>query len=193
MIIGALLNLVDCSPCDRYNRSLIDEGRYAFLNYFPIGNTTGKSLLSPTCVNEPFFRAFQWGSDIDIIILDERSCRSVAEDAEINQYCLLTPDFYHPFPTVPDHVAQSLVPSVIDVYNWISWSDVNTTLNWRCREAIFRQNRTMLGQLQKQAFFDALKSSTAKFKIVMHQLPIQEFLINPYDRWEGFPAGKHGC
>jgi len=48
-----------------------------------------------------------------------------------------------------------------------------------------------LGPIQKQAFKDALLNSTAKFKFVLNQDPIQQFWALPYDRWEGYGAERN--
>jgi hypothetical protein len=35
-----------------------------------------------------------------------------------------------------------------------------------------------------------VKRSTARFKVVMNELPIQQYYVLPYDRWEGFEADR---
>jgi alkaline phosphatase D len=60
-----------------------------------------------------------------------------------------------------------------------------------CLEAIFDPGRTLLGPVQKQLFKDALLSSTAKFKFVINEFPIQQFYLFPYDRWEGYGAERN--
>ncbi len=35
-----------------------------------------------------------------------------------------------------------------------------------------------------------VKRSTARFKVIMNELAIQQYYINPYDRWEGFEAER---
>ncbi len=49
----------------------------------------------------------------------------------------------------------------------------------------------MLGPVQKAAFKSALLSSTAKFKFVINEVPIQQFYALPYDRWEGYGAERN--
>ena len=44
----------------------------------------------------------------------------------------------------------------------------------------------MLGPVQKAKFKQDLLNSTAKYKIVISELAIQQFLVLPYDRWEGY-------
>src|SRR4029450_10408342 len=43
----------------------------------------------------------------------------------------------------------------------------------------------------KQAFKSALLNSTAKFKFVINEYPIQQFWALPYDRWEGYGAERN--
>jgi phosphodiesterase/alkaline phosphatase D-like protein len=49
----------------------------------------------------------------------------------------------------------------------------------------------MLGSVQKKRFKSALIGSTAKFKFVISQVPIQQLYALPYDRWEGYAAERN--
>ena len=35
-----------------------------------------------------------------------------------------------------------------------------------------------------------MKRSTARFKVIMNEMPIQQYYVLPYDRWEGFEAER---
>jgi phosphodiesterase/alkaline phosphatase D-like protein len=48
----------------------------------------------------------------------------------------------------------------------------------------------MLGARQLAAFEDAVRSSTATWKVVVNEVPIQQFYALPYDRWEGYAAER---
>jgi len=48
----------------------------------------------------------------------------------------------------------------------------------------------MLGSAQFARFTQALRNSTATFKVVMNEVPIQQFYSLPYDRWEGYEAER---
>jgi hypothetical protein len=48
----------------------------------------------------------------------------------------------------------------------------------------------VLGPVQKNVFKNALLNSTAKFKIVINEYPIQQWWALPYDRWEGYGAER---
>jgi len=59
-----------------------------------------------------------------------------------------------------------------------------------CVEALRDPSRTMLGTEQKAWFKQALLDSDAKFKFIVNEVPMSEFLLLPYDRWEGYPAER---
>jgi phosphodiesterase/alkaline phosphatase D-like protein len=59
-----------------------------------------------------------------------------------------------------------------------------------CLDAIFDPTRTMLGPVQLAAFEQALLNSSATFKLVVNEVPIQQYWALPYDRWEGYGAER---
>ena len=59
-----------------------------------------------------------------------------------------------------------------------------------CLDTIRSPNRTYLGKRQLDRFLKDVKSSTARFKVIMNELPIQQYYVLPYDRWEGFEAER---
>jgi alkaline phosphatase D len=59
-----------------------------------------------------------------------------------------------------------------------------------CQDAINDPSRTMLGSEQKAWFKQALLDSDATFKFIINEVPMSEFLLLPYDRWEGYPAER---
>jgi phosphodiesterase/alkaline phosphatase D-like protein len=179
---GALRNLFkststyafadDHEVVNDYDAETVDPTRYAtgrkaFLEYMPIRE--GVFPHDPSCVGDPMFRKYSWGKDVDIIVLDERSCRS--SEAVAKQAC--NNDLA---PTAPPALRQSF------------GFPPNPPAG--CLDAINQPGRTMLGPVQKQLLKDALLNSTAKFKFVMNQDPIQQFYVVPYDRWEGYGAER---
>ena len=48
----------------------------------------------------------------------------------------------------------------------------------------------MLGARQYAAFTKAIKASTATWKVIVNEVPIQQFYALPYDRWEGYAAER---
>ena len=47
-----------------------------------------------------------------------------------------------------------------------------------------------LGAQQYAAFTKAIKASTATWKVVVNEVPIQQYYALPYDRWEGYEAER---
>ncbi len=140
-------------------------GRQAYFEYLP---TVDAGLpVDPVCAGDPLFKVFQWGSEVDIIILDERSCRS----ADVEAVCLgdLAPTL-----PLPLRLLAGLPPAPPA----------------GCLAALADPTRTYLGPVQKQLFKDALLNSTAQIKIVVNEIPIQQLFVLPYDRWEGYGAER---
>jgi len=48
----------------------------------------------------------------------------------------------------------------------------------------------MLGARQYAAFTRAIKASKASWKVIVNEVPIQQFYALPYDRWEGYAAER---
>ena len=59
-----------------------------------------------------------------------------------------------------------------------------------CVAAIKDPNRTYLGKRQLGRFLSAVRKSSARFKVIMNELPIQQYYALPYDRWEGYEAER---
>ena len=59
-----------------------------------------------------------------------------------------------------------------------------------CLDRIRSQDRTFLGTRQLNRFLTAIKGSNARFKVIMNEMPIQQYYVLPYDRWEGFEAER---
>jgi len=157
------------------------NGRRAFLNYMPVRDT---ALLSdPSCAGDPLYRTFRWGSEVELFFLDERSCRS-ADVGGAADPCL-------------GDLAPALPPDVRDdpPFNlFLVDADPGTPGSQPpagCLNSIFDPSRTMLGPVQKQQFKSDLASSTARFKLVLSELAIQQFFAAPYDRWEGYGAERN--
>jgi len=59
-----------------------------------------------------------------------------------------------------------------------------------CLEGLRDPSRTILGTQQKEWLKQALLDADAKFKFIINEVPISEFILLPYDRWEGYPAER---
>lgn len=158
-----------------YDGQTVDPARYAagreaFLDYMPI--RPSRILHDPTCAGDPLYGTFKWGSNIELFVLDERSCRSGDVEAVCNQDLA---------PTAPTAIRTS---GVFPLF-------LQPSPPPGCVDAIFDPARTMLGPVQKAKFKQDVAASTAKFKIVISELGIQQFFALPYDRWEGYGAERN--
>lgn len=144
-------------------------GRQAFLEYMPIRET---GLLSDaSCAGDPLYRKYRWGSEVEIFVLDERSCRS----GDASAACL--GDLA---PAVPSPIRQQFPFNIFLAPNPPAG----------CLAAINDSNRTVLGPVQKAQFKSDLLNSSAKYKFVINEYPIQQFYVLLYDRWEGYQAER---
>jgi hypothetical protein len=154
-----------------YEGATVDPGRYAagrqaFLEYWPIRET---GLLSdPSCAGDPLYRTFKWGADVEVFVLDERSCRSADASAA---------------PCSGD-LAPTLPPTMRTEFPFSVFLPPSPPAG--CLASVNDVTRTVLGPVQKAAFKSDLLNSTAKFKFVINEFPIQQFYVLPFDRWEGY-------
>ena len=157
-----------------YAAATVDPARYAagrkaFFENMPIRETG--LLHDASCAGDPIYRKYSWGSDVDIFMLDERSCRSAES---------VTACFGDLAPTLPT-AARSTFPFSLFL---------SPTPPAGCLASLNNPSRTMLGPVQKAQFKNDLANSTAQYKFVVSQDPIQQFFVQPYDRWEGYAAER---
>jgi alkaline phosphatase D len=157
-----------------YQAATVDPARYAagrqaFFENMPIRETG--LLHDASCAGDPLYRKYSWGSSVDMFMLDERSCRS----AEVVVQC-----FGDLAPTLPTAARGTFPFSLF----------LSPTPQPGCLPALNNPSRTMLGPVQKAQFKSDLLNSTAQYKLVVSQDPIQQFFVLPYDRWEGYPAER---
>jgi len=147
------------------------NGVKAFRNYNPITYSKQNGI----------YRTFRWGKNLQIFFLDERSFRSAR--ADYGGACDNPPGSGKPdlAPTAPE--SSRLLFSTIA-------PQLATPPPPGCVAAINDPNRTMLGQRQREVFEAAIEKSTATFKVIMNEVPIQQFYALPYDRWEGYAAER---
>jgi phosphodiesterase/alkaline phosphatase D-like protein len=146
--------------------TIYNNGVKAFRNYMPVTFTQQRGI----------YRSFRWGSNAEVFFLDERSFRSSKADAGgvCNNPDTGAPDLA---PTAPQRVRNTFA---------IVTPSLAQPVSQACLDAIHNPNSTMLGSAQYTRFTNAVKASTAKFKIIMNETPIQMFYALPYDRWEGY-------
>jgi alkaline phosphatase D len=118
------------------------------------------------------YRSVRWGRNLELFFLDERSFRSGKVTATCNS------DFAPTAPQAVRNAFGSLAPSL------------RNPVAPACLAAINDPSRTMLGRRQYATFTKAIAASTATWKVVVNEVPIQQFYAQPYDRWEGYAAER---
>jgi phosphodiesterase/alkaline phosphatase D-like protein len=145
-----------------HGAGIYGRGRIAFTDYAPVSWTSRDGL----------YRTFRWGKHLELFFLDERSFRS----AKVRTVC--GNDLA---PTAPQPVRNAFAALVPALANPVPQA---------CLDAIGDPSRTMLGARQYAAFTKAIRASTATWKVVVNEVPIQQFYALPYDRWEGYSAER---
>ena len=144
-------------------------GVQAFREYAPV--RIGRSGL---------YRSFRWGRNLEAFFLDERSFRSAKASA--NHTCdnaqTGEPDLAPTVPTPKRNLLALAVPSL------------RQPVRPQCLAALDDATRTFLGKQQYDTFTAAIKRSSATFKVVFNETPIQQLYALPYDRWEGYEAER---
>jgi alkaline phosphatase D len=150
--------------------TLYNRGQQAFRDYAPVSWSKQNGI----------YRTVRWGRNLEVFFLDQRSFRSANADA--NHVCD-NPDTHSPdvAPTAPQttrNLFALVTPSLAQ------------PVSQACLDTIRSPNRTYLGQRQLKRFLKDVKASKARFKVIMNELPIQQYYVLPYDRWEGFEAER---
>jgi alkaline phosphatase D len=150
---------------------LYKRGVRAFTDYNPITYSKSKGI----------YRSVQWGKNLEIFFLDERSFRS--NGAEYTDVCDNPPGSGDPdlAPTAPQSVRNVFAAIAPQLANPVPQA---------CLDTINDPDRTMLGSKQLKAFQKAVKKSKATFKVIFNEVPIQQYYALPYDRWEGYEAER---
>jgi phosphodiesterase/alkaline phosphatase D-like protein len=155
--------------------SIWKAGVKAFREYMPVTYSAQNGT----------YRTFRWGKNLEIFILDERSFRSIRASE-------LKTDPNAPEPTTHicenggnDDLAPRVPQRIRDVFALV-YPPLANPIPPACLAALNDPNRTMLGSRQYNAFTTAIKNSTATWKVVINEVPMMEFGINPYDDWEGY-------
>jgi alkaline phosphatase D len=155
---------------DELGGSLYDAGVQAFRDYMPVTFRPSTGI----------YRTFRWGRNLELFFLDERSFRSAKASA--NHVC------DNPGTHAAD-LAPALPQRLRDVFGVIEPSFKNPT-SPACLAALDDPSRTMLGATQLAAFERDVRRSKATWKVIVNEVPIQQFYALPYDRWEGYEAER---
>jgi phosphodiesterase/alkaline phosphatase D-like protein len=144
---------------------LYGRGRQAFRDYNPAGYSGRYGT----------YRTVRWGRNLQLFILDERSFRSAeADEGGVCNDSSGNPDLA---PTAPQS-SRSLYAAL--------YPPLAQPAPQQCINVINDPQRTYLGAAQLARFERDVKRSTATWKVVINEDPIQQFYGLPYDRWEGY-------
>ncbi len=150
---------------------LYKNGVQAFTDYNPITYTKKTGI----------YRSTRWGKNLEIFFLDERSFRSASSDYQG------TCD--NPAGSGNADLAPTAPQSTRNLFSILSPPLANP-VSAACLASINDPDRTMLGSKQLKDFEKAVKKSSATFKVIFNEVPIQQYYALPYDRWEGYAAER---
>ncbi len=145
---------------------LYQRGVKAFTDYAPVDYTKKDGL----------YRTHRWGRNVELFFLDQRSFRSAK--ASKDGVC------DNPESGSPD-VAPTAPQSIRDVFSFVV-PELAEPIPQECLDEINDPDRTYLGGRQLRTFLEDVKNSKARFKVIVNELPIQQYYVLPYDRWEGY-------
>jgi len=137
-------------------------GVKAFRDYAPVAKPSANGL----------YRTFRWGKHVELFFLDERSFRS----GKATSVCM-------------GDLAPTAPQAVRDAFSTLA-PGLKNPVPPACLAAINDPARVMLGARQYAAFTKAIKASKATWKVIVNEVPIQQFYALPYDRWEGYAAER---
>jgi alkaline phosphatase D len=151
-------------------RLLYRRGVKAFRDYAPVAYSRRNGI----------YRTVRWGRNLELFFLDERSFRSAKADegGACNNLQTGEPDLAPTGPQSVRNVFAAVVPSLAQ------------PVPQACLDAIRSRDRTFLGRTQLARFLNDVKRSKARFKVIVNEMPIQQYYILPYDRWEGYEAER---
>jgi alkaline phosphatase D len=159
----------DFTPPENGN-TIYQAGASAFRDYMPTGFKASTGL----------YRHVRWGKNAELFFLDERSFRSAKASA--NHVCdnpqTGQPDFAPTAPQSTRNTFALVIPSLA------------APVSQACLDKINDPNQTLLGKAQVARFTADIKKSTAKWKVIVNEVPMQQFYALPYDRWEGYAAER---
>jgi alkaline phosphatase D len=149
---------------------LYRRGARAFVDYAPVTYSRRTGI----------YRSMRWGRNLELFFLDQRSFRSAKADegGVCNNPDTGGPDFA---PTAPQERRNFFAAAVPSLRHPVPQA---------CLDAIRSPDRTFLGRRQLSRFLREVEQSTARFKVIMNEMPIQQYYILPYDRWEGYEAER---
>ena len=140
------------------------SGVEAFRDYSPVRYSSNLGI----------YRRIRWGRNLELFFLDQRSFRSAKADDQCINPQTGQPDLAPTAPQRHRNAFALLVPSLSE------------PVSQQCKDTINSPDRTFLGSAQVQRFVRDVQRSTATFKVVVNEMPVQQLYALPYDRWEGY-------
>ena len=151
-------------------KALYEAGVRAFRDYNPVSFSRRGGL----------YRQRRWGANFELFFLDERSFRSAPASA--------SPACRNPASGRRD-LAPTANPSLRRLLTAFDPALAQPVAS-ACTARIRDPRRTILGRRQRERLKRALVRSSARFKVIVNEVPIQQFYVNPYDRWEDYAAER---
>jgi phosphodiesterase/alkaline phosphatase D-like protein len=152
-----------------HGEEIYRAGVKAFRDYAPVSYSEADGL----------YRSVRWGRNLELFFLDERSFRSAKASA--GGICDLPNGGADLAPTAPQAVRNAFAALAPSLARPVAPA---------CLDRIRDPARTMLGMRQYARFTAAVRASTATFKVILNEVPLQQFYALPYDRWEGYEAER---
>ena len=149
------------------NRFQQRNGMKAFHEYWPVRHARGGRL----------YHTVRYGRNLELFVLDERRYRSSSALGD----CTDASGERDWAPLAPEWFRQRYAPFV---------PSLGRPLSEHCRAALMSPRRTFLGAAQERWLVRSLRRSTATWKVIVSELPVQTYYMNPYDRWDGYPPAR---
>jgi phosphodiesterase/alkaline phosphatase D-like protein len=172
--VGSVFN--DQFACD--TAAIQKAGIKAFREYMPVTYSAKNGT----------YRSFRWGKNLEVFILDERSFRSLRASEVKDNPAAPEPTTHvceNPAGSGQEDPAPQIPQRIRGLFSLL-YPPAGNNARPECLAALNDSKRTMLGSSQYAAFTSAIRNSAAKWKVVINEVPIMEFGLNPYDDWQGY-------
>ena len=127
------------------------------------------------------YRTVRWGRNLELFFLDERSFRSANADA--GGVC------NNPQTGRPD-VAPTAPQTTRNLFALVDPVARAAGLAGRASTRSAARTGPSSASASSARFLRDVKRSNARFKVIMNEMPIQQYYVLPYDRWEGYEAER---
>ncbi len=161
--------------------TLYNAGSDAFQDYAPVSVPDIAGAAPDSSTDTGLYRTRRWGQNLELFFLDQRSFRDkkASDGTTCDNGVGNSPDLA---PTAPQDPVRNLFSLLIP--------GLATPIPQACLDLINDPDREFLGAAQLAQFKADIAASDAHFKVVVNEVPVQEFFALPYDRWEGYAAER---